>query len=235
VNPDVKIVGGERTTIEAHPWQVLIRKHGYHHCGGSLINERWVLTAAHCLQGHSGLDVLVGSSSTRRYSRTKVIAIAGQVMHSQYKSKGIDIALIKLSKPVDLQSTKTRAVCLADSSNNFDSQTCIASGWGATSENGFASTYLRHVEVPIVSRSLCKYYMGYVNPAMICAGHVAGGRDSCQGDSGGPLICKGEDGSWVQAGVVSHGIGCARAKKFGFYTDVKQYRDWVEKKVAQNS
>jgi len=234
INPSAKIVGGETTSIEAHPWQILIRRNGYHHCGGSLINDLWVLTAAHCLVGFTGLDIVVGTSYTTRYSRSQIFSIAGAVTHPDYKTKGADIALIKLTKRVDLSDRKTSAVCMANSTDNFDSEKCIVSGWGNTAEKGYTSTVLRNVAVPMVPRRRCESYMGRFPDKMLCAGFTQGGKDACQGDSGGPLICK-RGGRWVQAGVVSNGAGCARKYRFGFYTSVAGHRAWIERIVNHYS
>merc|ERR1719334_190458 len=227
VDPGLKIVGGESTTIEAHPWQISLRENGHHICGGSLVADNWVMTAAHCVedaQSVSSISILAGSTSISHYSRSKVHQVSRVLYHQAYGSqRGHDIAMIKLTTPVDLSASNTRTICLADPTESFSGQTCIASGWGYTREGGNVVATLRHVALPIITNSLCSYYMGGVHDKILCAGRTAGGVDTCQGDSGGPLVCQRQDGSWVQAGIVSNGVGCARRNKFGFYTAVAQF------------
>lgn len=71
----------------------------------------------------------------------------------------------------------------------------------------------------------------------VCAGFKKGGKDSCAGDSGGPLLCNYDDKStnrYVLYGVTSYGEGCGRKGKYGIYTKVSTYRDWIEKTISQN-
>jgi len=91
------------------------------------------------------------------------------------------------------------------------------------------STDLREVDVPIISDATCKTYSGYsrITTNMICAGYASGGKDSCQGDSGGPLFQKISD-KYVQIGIVSWGLGCARAGAPGVYTKIGNYNAWLK-------
>ena len=104
-------------------------------------------------------------------------------------------------------------------------------GWGLTAENGLTSTHLREVTVPVVTNAVCS--AGYASDGitiadtMLCAGSAQGGKDSCQGDSGGPIAIKDTNGTWKQIGVVSFGIGCARPNKYGVYTRVSEFIDWI--------
>uniref|UniRef100_A0AAR2LFL2 Zgc:165423 n=1 Tax=Pygocentrus nattereri TaxID=42514 RepID=A0AAR2LFL2_PYGNA len=98
------------------------------------------------------------------------------------------------------------------------------------------TNYIKPVlQVPIVGNRKCNclYGVGTITDNMMCAGLLAGGKDSCQGDSGGPLVSK-QNGVWVQAGIVSFGIGCALPNYPGVYTRVSQYQDWVNQQITSN-
>jgi len=237
VDPGLKIVGGEQTSIEAHPWQISLRMHNQHICGGSLVGPNWVMTAAHCvadLTSTSGITILVGSTNSRSYSHSNVHSVSRILVHADYKhSDGNDIAMIKLTSSVDLTARTTRAVCLPEPGETFAGQTCIASGWGYMQEDASTVSHLRHVALPIISNSLCGYYMSGVSANVICAGRTSGGIDTCQGDSGGPLVCKSSDGTYKQAGIVSTGVGCARRNRFGFYTAVESFQPWVKSVMSR--
>lgn len=239
VNPDTRIKGGGFSSIEALPWQVRIRRDGYRLCGGSLINDRWVLTAAHCLTGLdlSTLDIVVGTNNAEHYSKSQIISFQGTpFIHPAYNRSPEDIALIKLSKPIDLSSRQTRAVCLPESTDTFYGQRCIVSGWGSTREEGWPPEILKKATVTVYSPKMYQFYTGYtVAKESIGAGNPAGGEDFCSGDSGGPLVCKGKDGRWKQIGIVSRGTGCGKKGELGSYTSVAYYRDWIDGVVAKHS
>lgn len=92
----------------------------------------------------------------------------------------------------------------------------------------FPADGLKVVDVPIHEK--CKYQNDVIS-GMICAGEVFGSRDACQGDSGGPLVCKSASGTWILAGIVSHGQGCARANEPGVYTRVAMFNDWIKDQI----
>lgn len=249
VNSDAKVVGGKMTSIEAHPWQVQIRKKigdsSYQHCGGALVGDKWIVTAAHCLLTSKPLFVVVGSTTAINWQRSSVIYIESFAVHPNYmlpesrKKYDYDIALIKLLKSVDLSSSRTRAVCLPKTTDNFQTKTCIATGWGGRQEHGSASVNLLQVEMPVIKSKLCQFYMNDVSmpdlDRVICAGHISPGKGVCSGDSGGPLVCKNDDGSWVLAGVTSSSVGCARENRYDLFTKVASYRNWIETTMAEDS
>ncbi|XP_032672461.1 trypsin-1-like [Odontomachus brunneus] len=107
---------------------------------------------------------------------------------------------------------------------------CVVVGWGRhiPDSNKGSGTYLRHVQIPLISAIECP--MPNVHKeAQICAGLLEGGRDACQGDSGGPLMCNG-----TQVGIVSWGEGCARPNTAGVYSRVDFYLDWVNETIQRN-
>merc|ERR1712032_1629077 len=197
VQPGLKIVGGSTTTIEAHPWQISLRENGHHICGGTLIAENWVMTAAHCVEDATStrsITILAGSTSIQHYSNSQVHHVSRILVHAEYgNSDGHDIAMLKLSSSVDLSQPNTRKICLPGPTETFDGETCVASGWGYTREDAHVVSTLRHVALPVISNSLCNYYMYGVHDKIICAGRTSGGIDTCQGDSGGPLVCQAAD------------------------------------------
>jgi len=146
-----------------------------------------------------------------------------------------DIAAIRLTTPLTLNGDTVNAICLPDASLRATG-TAVVTGWGATREGGAVSNQLMEVSVPIVDDQTCDDLYaevggsGMIFDSMICAGDVEdGGVDSCQGDSGGPFIVPGNNSSWVLAGVVSWGYGCAEPGFPGVYTEVAYFVDWIEK------
>jgi len=237
-----KIVGGTETFIEKYPWQISLQFDGFHTCGGTIISDTWILTAAHCIVEQTPpvytweFTVVAGSSiqsvtsySSNRYSVAKVIHHPGYV-----KNVRNDIALVKLSTPLILTGAQKKPICLADPGDDFSGQVCVATGWGSTAEGLHSQTYLREVDLPIITHSLCTYYLGTLDDKTVCAGQRTGGKDTCQGDSGGPLICQNSQGVWKQIGIVSYGIGCARPTYYGVYTDVSKFRSWIQSTIATN-
>nr|CAD7447018.1 unnamed protein product [Timema bartmani] len=116
---------------------------------------------------------------------------------------------------ITLEKISLRAVPVVKGCN------CTVSGWGITSmESSVISSDLNYIDVPVTS---CDPYGQMVEPGMICAGYLEGGKDSCSGDSGGPLVCDG-----VLTGAVSWGTRCAQAASPGVYTDIHYFRTWIE-------
>ncbi|KAI1289216.1 Trypsin-1 [Halotydeus destructor] len=243
-----KIVGGRSALMGEFPWQVSLQTTKYggspsHYCGGTILNSDWVVTASHCVDGFSSneIQVVAGAFDLKRafpgmVARTGVQRI---VMHEFYDSGNNmknDIALLKVSIPFDLSTsslTPISPICLPDRNQEFGGY-AVVSGWGKVSENGQLADVLRAVNVTMMSDYECRQFYGAqkIDDKMACAGYGSGGRDACQGDSGGPLV-KPIGGSNVLVGVVSWGIGCARAGNPGVYTQVSRYIDWIHGIIAR--
>jgi trypsin len=231
--PGRRIVGGEPTDIKEHPWQVALTI-GDNLCGGSIIAQRWVLTAAHCVRPPPKLSEVKVKANATDYTRGSVwTEIEKIVTHEDYdpSTNEHDLALVKLKEP-----TAGRVIPLASASLSVPAgQPLEVTGWGVTAEGGTsASPTLQKASVPLVDNAICNdatAYNGTVKPGMLCAGYREGGIDSCQGDSGGPLVWSTSDGP-VLVGVVSFGDGCARKLKYGIYTRVSAYRDWIDRIVV---
>ncbi|XP_069102702.1 tryptase-2-like [Argopecten irradians] len=226
-----KIVGGHLAQHGEFPWQVSLRYGGHHMCGGTLIDNQWVVTAAHCFQdtSKSYWTVAVGIHDRSHIYRSQIHTAVRVIVHEHYdhSSNHNDIALIKLDKPVDVNTQYVKTACLPDANEDFDNVVCTATGWGATHSGGQGTQYLEEVDVPIITNSLCKYYMGnIIYSSNLCAGYSQGGKDACQGDSGGPLTCK-RNGQWKLAGITSWGYGCGQRNAPGVYTRVSSFLSWI--------
>ncbi|XP_069853433.1 cationic trypsin-3 [Dipodomys merriami] len=226
---DDKIVGGYTCAKNSVPYQVSLNI-GYHTCGGSLINNQWVVSAAHCYKskiqvrlGEHNIDVVEGDE--------QFINAAKIIKHPKYKSSSYDndIMLIKLSSTATLNS-RVGTVSLPRSCPSAGTQ-CLVSGWGNTLSSGTNyPSLLQCLKAPVLSDSSCKSaYPGQISSNMFCLGFLEGGKDSCQGDSGGPVVCNGQ-----LQGVVSWGYGCALKGKPGVYTKVCNYVNWIQQTIAAN-
>uniref|UniRef100_A0A8B9R6V3 Peptidase S1 domain-containing protein n=1 Tax=Astyanax mexicanus TaxID=7994 RepID=A0A8B9R6V3_ASTMX len=217
------------------PWQVSIQSLGSHFCGGSLINNNWILSAAHCFQSTpAGLSVFLGKQSLQTSELNSLtITVAQIINHPSYVSSthDNDIALLQLSSSVTF-SDYIQPVCLAAAGSTLGSGTLVwVTGWGDISSDG--KCFATSVELPIVSNTACTsaYGSGSITSNMMCAGLSQGGKDSCQGDSGGPLVIKQSTG-WTQAGIVSFGYGCALPKIPGVYARVSEYQNWINSRIG---
>jgi secreted trypsin-like serine protease len=233
-----RIVGGVETEIEKHPWQValnVIMDGQTYLCGGSLIGDRWVLTAAHCFNSSTKpSEVKVKAGATNYVMEGVWSGIERVVIHEAYdpQTHENDIALLRLGSP-----PKTKVIQLATLQQEIPIGLQLeVTGWGATNEGGPAERKLRKANVRYVANATCNEpaaYNGTIKLGMMCAGEREGGVDSCQGDSGGPLVWWRTNDLPVLVGVVSWGDGCARKLKYGVYTRVASYNDWIGKIVAR--
>ncbi|XP_069374179.1 serine protease 27 [Paralichthys olivaceus] len=239
---NTRIVGGEDAPPGSWPWQVSLQKFGGHVCGGSLINREWVMSAAHCFSSTSTSrwQVSLGRQNLQGINPNEVSrSVARIILHPNYDSDSSnnDIALLRLSSPVKFTDF-IRPVCLAASGSVFNNGTdSWVTGWGAVKEGvslPFPET-LQEVEVPVLGNRQCNCLngVGQVTDNMICAGVLAGGKDSCQGDSGGPMVNK-QGSVWVQSGVVSFGFGCARPNLPGVYSRVSRYQSWINSIIGSD-
>lgn len=232
-----KIVNGTPVPPGLMPYQVsLFRIQGGHFCGGTLIDPQWVLTAAHCMNGQY-FRVLTGTNHLQEGGQ--VLEMERVIIHPQYdrNTSANDIALVKLY-PEPIRGTRTRALSpfalTGTASRQLSPQPALVSGYGVTSEGGDISAQLLMAEVPLVDNRTCnapESYNGDILDTMICAGGNT--RDSCQGDSGGPLVVGDAQRGFTLIGVVSFGEGCARPMKYGVYTRVASFTDWIQSVTRQ--
>jgi secreted trypsin-like serine protease len=233
-NGSIKIVGGTESKRGDWPWQISMQRNGNHICGGSLINDQWIVTAAHCVVGNTNPNVyrIVFGLHDRLVSDSWVITrtVSSVVVHPQYSSRNFvnDIALMKLSTPIAQYTEYYMPVCFPNVSQTFDNQIGYTVGWGAATYGGPALRYLTEVATPILTDVACRarYNIGMINTNIqICSG--GGQKGACQGDSGGPFIVSdsSRNGRYVLAGLTSWGIGCGDG---GVYTRASFYKTWIE-------
>eukprot|EP00096_Caligus_rogercresseyi_P003780 TRINITY_DN1737_c0_g1_i1.p1 TRINITY_DN1737_c0_g1~~TRINITY_DN1737_c0_g1_i1.p1 ORF type:complete len:423 (+),score=81.10 TRINITY_DN1737_c0_g1_i1:273-1541(+) len=243
-----RIVGGSDAPFGNHPWQAAIIKQSFLSkrisCGGALIGERWVITAAHCVHSTavSSMRVRLGEWNVRSQSEKlphEDYEIERKEVHPDYKSATFqnDIALLRLSRDV-VYKEHIIPVCLPAFQDEFEDQEAIVIGWGRTAHGQISTpSILQEVTVRVLSADTCQDWFRsnkrkeiIFKDEFICAGYESGGKDSCQGDSGGPLVTT-KDNKSILIGLVSWGISCAKAKLPGVYTNIANYVSWINSKI----
>ncbi|XP_069128547.1 chymotrypsinogen A-like [Argopecten irradians] len=233
-DPRLRIVGGQTSLEGEWPWQVTFHDVTGHFCGGSLISDQWVLTAAHCLQRHTPQEVTIYLGEHHldyvTGNENKVVASEWMV-HPAYtpSERGTpnDIALVKLDGAVDITGHYVRTACLPEIMDVFDGNDhCVISGWGNTMGTA-DEKYLQHISLPITPMQTCNdSWNGIINDGHICVGY--GDVGACGGDSGGPLVCL-RNGHYILAGVTSWGsFSCQHYGYPNIYTRVTAYVDWIK-------
>ncbi|XDA72380.1 hypothetical protein R6Z07F_002659 [Ovis aries] len=226
------IIGGVPADIRDFPWQIRILENGSHLCGGSILSEWWILTAAHCFKSknQSTLEVTHGEENLDTQNLTK-IKVDKIIIHNYFDSWFYfnDIALLLLKSPLSL-GVRMVPICLSEVTNIERWRNCWVSGWGTTVPKRSTETGLRKVNIQLIKWETCSELMPLLTKSMLCAGDLEGGKDACQGDSGGPLVCqkKTRKSEWYQLGIVSWGVGCGQKKQPGVYTQVSSYLSWIE-------
>ncbi|KAM9207947.1 LOW QUALITY PROTEIN: serine protease 53-like [Leptosomus discolor] len=245
-----RVVGGSAARAGEWPWQVSLQLQGEHFCGGTLVTPQWVLSAAHCFQGPNG-----SRAEPRAWravvGRLRLQDQGGQertvvevVVHEGYRrvEAGHDLALARLETPVAL-GPHVGTICLPQPGHPFAFGTpCWVTGWGHVAENVSlpAGSPLQQVALDLLSRDTCNCLHGNLRrrelarparPGMLCAGGQRGGRGACQADSGGPVACRGAGGRWVQAGVLSFAVGCARPNGPALATGLGAHGRWLRRRL----
>ncbi|CAF1367725.1 unnamed protein product [Rotaria sp. Silwood1] len=230
-----RIVGGMHAHPNSWPWQVRIHADGGL-CGGTLIDTRHVLTAAHCLRTPivpQKYMVYIGLHDINQPVYNEQQIVAEQIfMHEQYDTltSENDIAIIRLSKPVTI-SDKINVICLPGPEAHNANETVWVAGWGTTSFQGQTSPVLKQASLHVMPDRCGMIFRTYDNRKQMCAGAYGGGHDTCQGDSGGPLMYE-SNGQWFLNGVVSYGHECARDGYPGVYARVSYYLPWIRSKLS---
>ena len=237
-----RVIGGNPIEITAAPWQVLLRINGTTQCGGAIISETWLLTAAHCVSGVSAarVEAYVGVTDQNRLTRDHLAQVNQVIVNPNWNSStySSDLALLGLAAPLAFSaSVQPVALPLVQDANTWPaaSEQATISGWGSTTTSGPSSAILRAATVQILSaptEAKCgEYGSSYVPGNHVCAGMPQGGVDACQGDSGGPLTVA-YNGTPVLAGIVSSGSGCADPKYPGLYSRVTSFLPWLRQYVV---
>ncbi|NXO03798.1 CTRL protease, partial [Rhinopomastus cyanomelas] len=231
-----RIINGQNAVPGSWPWQVSLQtRTGSHFCGGSLINEYWVVTAAHCNFNPYAHVVVLGEydrSSSAETIQVKTVTQAITNPNWNPNTFNNDITLLRLSTPAQL-GPRVSPICLAPANLYLPANTqCVTTGWGRVSPNSQSlPALLQQVTLPIISQSQCMQYWGNrITSSMLCAGGV--GASSCQGDSGGPLVILNGN-TWTLIGIVSWGTTDCNVRTPAIYTRVSEFRNWIEYIVAQ--
>ncbi|WP_200766680.1 S1 family peptidase [Vibrio nigripulchritudo] len=239
-----RIIGGNKSANGDWPFMTALVAKGKdafatQSCGGSFLGDRYVLTAAHCVNGVNPeeLDAIVGVYDLKKASTEGVrLGVQSIYTHELFDTQNLnyDIAVLELERAIN--SDKVALATTSQEPTGGDSVTVI--GWGNQQPNsnlrGIYPSELFEVDLPIVTRSICQTSGGRyqnINDAAICAGFSSGGKDSCQGDSGGPLI-QDLNGIPTQVGVVSWGEGCAKPGKYGVYANVAHLNSWINDQMT---
>ncbi|KAI1292625.1 Coagulation factor X [Halotydeus destructor] len=227
-----RIIGGHEAEPAKFPWMAaLVQTNGHQFCAGALINDRYILTAAHCSVVPLN-DIRVGLGIHDLKEAPPVTReVEAMYVHPRYTGKDgnyrYDIALFKLKSPVPFNA-RIQPVCVTPPSlEGFDN--LIASGWGKTEWGGSTVTRLREVELTEVPLRDCQKSLGRnrVNEDHLCTQDP--GRNVCQGDSGGPLVTL-QNGYYYEAGIVSWGIRCGVDNNYpSVYTRVSKFYDWIRR------
>ncbi|XP_059061305.1 transmembrane protease serine 11E-like [Achroia grisella] len=236
-----RIVGGMETSISMYPYNVAISRNGKHWCGGSIIDEQWVLTAGHCFESafdgnKKKLQPYVVRAGSSFHNRGGYQARVNKVFFPENYSPGsadFDYCLLRLDRPMPVG--RNIAVLNLPSKGYVmkEGDILIVTGWGSIDESGYGHIpdRMRFVPVPVMGLTDCqKSYRFYITPRMLCAGYATGGKDACNHDSGGPAVRDG-----VLLGIVSFGgKKCGDPRSPGVYSRVSQITDWVERTITSN-
>ena len=241
-----RILGGGDASPGEYPSMVALVSPGFASldrrlfCGATVVAERWVMTAAHCVFDAFGqvLDpefvrAVVGINDLRLETPDTEYRVMRIIVHPDYdltrELPPSDIALLELESAI----AAPKATLFTGDTENHTGTLGFIAGWGAIefpdAANAVFPTALQDAAVPLIANSVCnapESYDGLIEDEHLCAGFVDGEVDACAGDSGGPLFIS-VDGEQLQAGITSFGIGCGLPLFYGIYTNVSHFIPWL--------
>lgn len=252
-----RIIGGTPAAENAWPWQVAYYMRADDgsltlRCGGSVINQNWILTAAHCIASRNARDYVVVEGTTRiegslEKNRTgRRLNVAQVIAHEDYDDKSTknDIALLRLATPAS-----SRSVTLNLQESNpleVPGTMAIVTGWGLiksfnmkwedfntherikAGDPRYFTNRLMEVTIPLVD---CQQmpWKNIIDHRQVCS-RSSEGKDSCRGDSGGPLVVRDQDGAYEQVGIVSY--GSLKCDGDSVYSKVSAFEGWIRAKTG---
>jgi hypothetical protein len=236
-----KITGGTGTVISEFPWQIYLIS-GNFRCGGSIIGDNWVVTAAHCTKNNSGgavpaseMTVRAGLNNPSDSQDGEAYAVSEVIVHENYNDQTLlnDIALLRLRDNINIANARPIKIV---NSNDVENGAIIpgvmtwVTGWGYTHlDPNVLPTTLQKVQLPIVSNAQASTVWKSIPASDLMAGYLNGNKDACNGDSGGPMVVP-VLGEYKLAGIVSW--GSPDCNTYGAYTRISDFAEWISSKTG---
>ncbi|XP_047493641.1 brachyurin-like [Penaeus chinensis] len=222
----VRVVGGSEAVPHKYPYQAALIQGVAFVCGGVLVSDQFVLTAAHCVTSwKSKYSVLLGGHDVSGWEAYhQVIDVEKIFVHPDYTSDSVissDIAVLKLQKKIK-RNSKVFPIDLPQN-DLYAGMPLVITGWGVTKTGVKPFTVLQEMSTSALSLSRCKQMFPWLDSSMFCVYVPRKPASTCNGDSGGPAAYN----NYVM-GIASFGAtGCTPTYPQGF-TNVYEAKDWIE-------